>query len=613
MTFGVLFGACLLTDLSLVRYRSFNNAFADSALGATIGAPLGVCVNCAAPIAQGLHNAGTKLETTLSALIASPTLNVIVVSMSFALLPTYMASIKLVAMLGFVLVGIPLLVRFTLAKERAASGVAVPVAPEADSSSSLFARFGEQFKIKPDDHISANTWPAALSWLLKSFFSNLWFLIRVTVPLMLAAGVLGAIVIAFVPIASLIDSLETFQGPALIVSAMVAMTAFALFLPVPIAFDVILSSVLVTAGVPAKYVLPILLGLGSFSVYSFLIIGRAISFKTSIVIVTALAGLALVSGVVGSKIEKKLLISSLEAEVNILRTAEAPARRIGNQVIPKEGSASAPAGPVIGPSLSVAAGSSIGHAGSGRVTASLTQLETHDAPRSDRTLFSQLQGVDIGLNHGDLRSDLDAFEPYVYYWAIAAGDINSDDWDDLVIANNAMQGGVSLYSNQGGTFVKQPLHLGVVDQSFVNATALVDLNNDGSLDLFAATFLDGVYVFWNRDGQFDADDFIKLPNGDAPMMGAPGFADLDNDGRLDIVAANWSVGTMTSLRNPHLLSSTDRILWNEGDTFSEMTLNGIPGESLTSIITDINGDGKPDIVIGDDIAKSDKIYLNGGG
>lgn len=614
MAFGVLFGACLLTGMGLVQYRSFNNSFADAALGATIGAPLGVCVNCAAPIAQGLHSAGSRLETTLAALVASPTLNVIVVSMSFALLPTYMATIKLLAMLGFILIGIPLLSRFVFANERSAPvSLATQSVPSAPG---FMSRFAERFKTAPTDWVASEGNTAAVVWVLRAFATNLWFLIRVTVPLMVVAGALGSIAVSILPVSSLLDFLETFQGPAMIVGAMLAVTAFALFLPVPIAFDVILASVLVTAGVPAKYVLPVLLGLGSFSIYSFLIIGRAISYKVSIVMALALGLVAFASGAFGSKLEKKLLFNSLTAEINILKTVTPPTTRIYQPTdlatlpTPRDSIETATF-------ITEDFDGVMRHDGAGSVSAAITRLPEStpgDSPSDSfsTTAFSKIDGRDIGLDHGDLRSDLEAFEPYVYFWAIAAGDIHGDGWDDVVMANNAMQGGVSLYANRGGRFVRQTLDLGPVQTSFVNATALVDLNNDGWLDLFVATYFNGSHVFWNQQGQFDAARHAALPNGDAPMMGAPGFADLDGDGWLDIVAANWSVGTMTSLRNPHLASSRDRILWNDAGSFSTQELDGVPGESLTSLITDVDGDGDPDILIGDDIAKSDKVYLNEG-
>ena len=56
--------------------------------------PLGVCVNCAAPIAKGLYAGGARAETTLAAMIASPTLNIVVLTMLFGLFPFYMALTK---------------------------------------------------------------------------------------------------------------------------------------------------------------------------------------------------------------------------------------------------------------------------------------------------------------------------------------------------------------------------------------------------------------------------------------------------------------------------------------------------------------------------------------
>jgi len=46
----------------------------SSVIGVLMGAPLGLCVNCATPAAQALHRGGARLETTLSALVSSPSL-----------------------------------------------------------------------------------------------------------------------------------------------------------------------------------------------------------------------------------------------------------------------------------------------------------------------------------------------------------------------------------------------------------------------------------------------------------------------------------------------------------------------------------------------------------
>jgi len=111
MTFGVLFAAAFLTAAAYIRQRSFRGGFANSALGLAIGTPLGVCVNCAAPIARGMYSAGLRAETTLSAMVASPTLNIIVLTMLFSLLPMYMALMKIGLSLLVILVLVPLICR----------------------------------------------------------------------------------------------------------------------------------------------------------------------------------------------------------------------------------------------------------------------------------------------------------------------------------------------------------------------------------------------------------------------------------------------------------------------------------------------------------------------
>lgn len=87
MTFGVLLGAVFLTLLGYINKRSFKGLFSNTLLGASVGMPLGVCVNCAAPIAKGMFAGGARAETTLAAMIASPTLNIVVLTMLFGLFP----------------------------------------------------------------------------------------------------------------------------------------------------------------------------------------------------------------------------------------------------------------------------------------------------------------------------------------------------------------------------------------------------------------------------------------------------------------------------------------------------------------------------------------------
>lgn len=86
MTFGLLLAAAMLTVVPLLR-RTRGGKFAGALQGMMVGAPLGVCVNCAAPIAQGMLNGGGRVEVALAALFSSPTFNVIVLGIVLSIFP----------------------------------------------------------------------------------------------------------------------------------------------------------------------------------------------------------------------------------------------------------------------------------------------------------------------------------------------------------------------------------------------------------------------------------------------------------------------------------------------------------------------------------------------
>ena len=69
MTFGIIFGAILMLLISLLKKKSTESGFGNTLIGMIVGAPLGVCVNCAAPIAKGLYAGGARVEMMLAAML----------------------------------------------------------------------------------------------------------------------------------------------------------------------------------------------------------------------------------------------------------------------------------------------------------------------------------------------------------------------------------------------------------------------------------------------------------------------------------------------------------------------------------------------------------------
>src|SRR5256714_173092 len=110
MTFGILLAAALLTIVPLLP-RPRGGKFAGAVQGMLLGAPLGVCVNCAAPIGQAMLKGGSRVEIALATMFASPSFNVIVLGMLLALFPWYLAALKVATSLVMVLVVVPYLSR----------------------------------------------------------------------------------------------------------------------------------------------------------------------------------------------------------------------------------------------------------------------------------------------------------------------------------------------------------------------------------------------------------------------------------------------------------------------------------------------------------------------
>ncbi len=288
MIFGLLLGACFLTLIGMIPRRGYRSGLANTLLGVLTGAPLGVCVNCSAPVAQGLHDGGARLETTLAAMFSSPTLNVVVLTMVFSIFPPYLSIPKVALTLVFILLIVPLLSRTVFRRERAATydDDVCPVPP---------AHRGP-----PDE-----SWWRAIGASLAALGGSLWYLVKRTLPLMLLAGLLGATVATFVPLDALARA-EPAAGTLLLVAAV------GIFLPVPVAFDVVLAAALLVAGAPVLYVGVLLFTLGIFSVYPFFIVWRAISPRVALTLAAVLMLLGLAGGAIAQHLHARELPALLE-------------------------------------------------------------------------------------------------------------------------------------------------------------------------------------------------------------------------------------------------------------------------------------------------------------
>lgn len=249
MSFGIALGAAVMTLLKFLSIASARNPYVNALQGMIAGTPLGVCSNCVAPIVKGVAESGLPRATALAMMFASPTLNIIVVSMAFAAFPLTVALTKLTSSLILILLVVPFL-DYNMQQYPIPRVLHVQPPPQ-NAPRSSFVLF------------------------VKTYLYYLWYIVKWTLPFMALGGFLGAAV------ANTIDISTIARENSLL--ALLGLSVLSTFLPVPMAFDVMVAQALYVSGVPLPAVTVVLTTLGTFSIFSFMIcwqtFGRSLALK----------------------------------------------------------------------------------------------------------------------------------------------------------------------------------------------------------------------------------------------------------------------------------------------------------------------------------------------
>ncbi len=177
-------------------------------------------------------------------------------------------------------------------------------------------------------------------------------------------------------------------------------------------------------------------------------------------------------------------------------------------------------------------------------------------------------------------------------------DINGDGTIDLVISYNGYRG---TYLNNGTGWTWDS-GWNTPDGDFTQGSQLADINGDGLTDMVTAK--DGTKAVYINNGKgWTRDDTWNIPDGNFYESGKPCgrlLTDINGDGLPDLSIAQDGYKA-TYINTGHGWQKNDS--WNITD-----------GEFITSgqdkgrRFTDVNGDGMPDLVIGDSGYR--KTYLN---
>ena len=213
---------------------------------------------------------------------------------------------------------------------------------------------------------------------------------------------------------------------------------------------------------------------------------------------------------------------------------------------------------------------------------------------------------------------------------ISVVDFNNDGYLDIFVAGKNSS---RLYKNQGnGTFIDVTKSSGISDAYNTVAGMWADYDNDGFADLLLVNYQDAngkaeqnILYHNNGDGTFrDVSSESGLNHKDYSSSAA--WADIDNDGDLDLFISNFGKLHLSKDRKIVGLSQVDRLYRNDNGHFVEIAkragvagkqqqfenlseidkqrIEGERGFSFQPIWFDFNNDGFIDLFVASDFGNS---------
>lgn len=195
-------------------------------------------------------------------------------------------------------------------------------------------------------------------------------------------------------------------------------------------------------------------------------------------------------------------------------------------------------------------------------------------------------------------------------WGALISGLVEPSHPSIYLANDMLPG--DLWVRRGAAFRNSGIDSGTAydAQGHLQGGMAVDsgdYDNDGKLDLLVTTFFAQPTSLYHNDGSGLFTAVSSQTGLGAPTMPyvkfGTAFADLDNDGWLDIITANGHVrDNIHDFDSGQTYAQPMQVFRNQGGTFKECPRAALPPEAQSLVgrglaVADYNRDGLPDVLV----------------
>jgi hypothetical protein len=266
----------------------------------------------------------------------------------------------------------------------------------------------------------------------------------------------------------------------------------------------------------------------------------------------------------------------------------------------------------------------------------LFALSSCGRPRGKEGLhFTLLPASGTGIDFNNTIVENDSVNMFVNEYTymgggVGIGDFNKDGLPDIFFAGNQVSS--RLYLNKGDMhFDDITKQAGLTTNAWCTGVSVVDINNDGWPDIYVCVSgkVPGArrknLLFINQHDLTFKEEAAAYGLADTAYSTQAVFFDYDKDGRLDMYLLNHTLNDdrPNDIRDRKTDSNAvagDKLFHNEGvpsgldhPVYKDVSRQaGIieNGNGLGIVVSDINGDGYPDIYVANDYLPNDLLWLN---